>query len=275
MKILSFAKINLCLDILKKDASGYHEIQTVLYEYKDIFDVVSIVSAKDHDEMSMVNGKNGRPLKRPVKLEENLAYKALLLVKKEFKIKKFVQILIKKNIPVSSGFGGASSNAASMLKGLNKLWKLRISQIKLLKMAGKLGMDVPFFIIGGTALATNFGEKVKALKPIKNLKIKIFPKSSALKNKTKDAYAKIKIENCGKEISKTSAIVKAINGTAGRGHVKAGHSKSGNGQLVKTLIENCHNDFETIFSVKSALAKSFKKGRRLNGAGPSTFEIIN
>ena len=256
MKILSPAKINLCLDVLKKGSSGYHKIQTILYEYKELADEIIIVNTKDHDEVLMRGGKQ----------EENLAYKALQLFKKELKIKKFAKILIKKNIPIASGFGGASSNAAAVLKGLNKFWKLHVSQKKLIKIAAKIGMDVPFFILGGTVLATYYGEKIKPLKAIKNLKIKIFPKSSSLKNKTKNAYAEIKIENCGKNAGKTKALIRAINGM-NKQHAR---DKSGIKSLSKALIENCHNDFETLFS-----PETFKKGRHLNGAGPSTFEIIS
>ncbi len=267
MKISSPAKINLCLDVLNGPLAhrpdGYHEIQTVLYEYKELADEIAILNTKDHDKVAMVDGKSGKPLKHFIKQEENLAYKALQLFKKELKSKEFAKILIKKNIPLASGLGGASSNAAAVLRGLNKLWKANVSQKKLIKIAAKIGMDVPFFILGGTVLASHYGEKVQPLKAIKNLKIKIFSKSSPLKNKTKNAYVRIKIENCGKNIHKTKALIKTINGLSNRSRQDAALFK-------KALIENCHNDFETLFP-----PKTFKRGRHLNGAGPSTFEIIS
>lgn len=248
IKIRASAKINLCLDVLKRTTSGYHEIQTVLQEVPEIYDTVTINNAKDSDSVSMIFGTKKHSPKTPIHQNDNLAYKALLLLKKTYKIKKFAIIELIKNIPVASGLGGASSDAAATLKGLNKLWKLKISQKKLLTLAAKLGMDVPFFITGGTALATHFGEKIKVLKPIKNIKFKITAKSAAATSKTQYAYAALDLSLCGTKTNQTKLLLKAIN--------KSDH---------KAILANFHNDFETGMHVK--------KDHHLSGSGPSTFAI--
>jgi 4-diphosphocytidyl-2-C-methyl-D-erythritol kinase len=129
------------------------------------------------------------------------------------------------------------------------LWNLKISRKKLLALAAKLGMDVPFFIFGGTALATHFGEKIKALKPIKNIKFKINPASSVSTSKTASAYASLDLSLCGKNLTKTKSILKAIK-------------KSDK----KSILANLHNDFETISPQTTP--------NHLSGSGPSTFTAI-
>ncbi len=227
---------------------GYHKIQTVLQEIPEIHDEIKIQTTK----------------KTATHNPQNLAYKALQLLKKTYKIKKFARITIKKNIPISSGLGGAASDAAAVLKGLNKLWNLKLSQKKLLALAAKLGKDVPFFIIGGTALGTNYGEKIKSLKPIKNIKFKIFPKSSNKSaavpasgvaggfspyhhpRKTAKAYQSLDLPKCNKNSSKTKKLLKAIQAND-----------------TKNILKNLHNDFEQLYKIKPQ--------RHLCGAGPSTF----
>jgi len=251
IKIRAFAKINLSLDVFKKTASGYHEIQTIIHEIPQIHDEIKILNTQKTDNTSIVFGPKFKWPKTAIHQDDNLAHKALLLLKKTSKIKKSAQIIIRKNIPIASGLGGASSDAAAVLKGLNKLWNLKISQKKLAKLAAKLGMDVPFFIYGGTALATHFGEKVKPLSPIKNLKFKIFPKSSISKfpSKTASAYDSLPLSLCGQNHSLTKLLVAAI--------------KKNNKKNIFYLL---HNDFETVFPQKP--------GHHLSGAGPSTFAII-
>lgn len=240
MKILSPAKLNLCLDILEKDRSGYHQIQTVFYEEKSLCDIVKINNSKESDSLSIARGTT--------KTENSLALTALQLLKKNYKIKKFAHIEIEKNIPFSSGLGGASSNAAAVLKGLNKMWKLDLTEKELLKLAAKLGMDVPFFILGGVALGTNYGEVIERLSPIKNLKFKIVAKSSLDIKKTQNAYAKLNLENCGKNTNKTLQMLTAIKNKDN-----------------KKILENLHNDFETIFPIP--------KNHHLCGSGPSVYTL--
>ncbi len=172
---------------------------------------------------------------------------AIQILKSKFKIDKNPEIIINRNIPFSSGLGGESSNAAAILKALNKLWSLNLKNDELRKIAAETGMDVPFFIEGGLALGTNFGEEITQLEAI-DLEIKINPKSLDSKNKTANAYQSLDLEKCGLNTKKTKLFLEGI--------------KTKNLMLIK---ENLHNDFETITAVQ--------KGEYLSGSGPSTFKL--
>ena len=249
MKLKAFAKINLCLDVLRKDDRFcYHKIQTVFHEVKSIFDEIELTEAKNRDLFFAFSPPK---LKTQVRMpkSEDMILKALSLVRKTFKIKKFVKIKVKKKIPFASGFGGGSSDAAAVLKGLNKLWELKLSQKSLAKLGAKLGMDVPFFIYGGTAIGKNYGEKIAQLPEIKNIKFKIYPqKTAGLSRKTAAAYEKLDLKKCGKNLKKTKLLIRGVKT-----------------RDKKLIIENLHNDFETI------LKNPLLKNRHLTGAGPSTF----
>ena len=258
MKLFAPAKINLCLDILKKDATGYHKIQTIFNEI-ELSDEIEINSAKEKDFLSIRKGKIQKDPNRLIKTQDNLAFKALQLIKNEFQINKFAEIKITKNIPLASGLGGASSNAATVLKGLNKLWELNLSDQKLMELGAQLGMDVPFFIVGGTALGENYGEKITPLKRIENLEIKLHERSNEISFKsvtgdtfkTASMFAQLDLSKCGKNTDKTKACLEAI---------KAGDTP--------TIIKSLHNDFETL-----SLYKNLPQNHYLTGSGPSTFEV--
>lgn len=250
MRILAPAKLNLCIDILKKDPSGYHEIQTVLHEHSQLQDELEINETQDPDHTSIEQDpkKSSYPLEIP--MENNLAHKALKLIKSTYKITKNAKITISKNIPPSSGLGGASSNAAAVLKGLNELWELSLGQDRLLALAAELGADVPFFIIGGTALGTHFGEKITPLKTIQNIEFPIlpfeqWPASSFQHEKTPQMYAHLDLSNCGKNTSKTETLLQAIET-----------------EDAQKIISNLHNDFETILPPQTG---------HLSGSGPAVF----
>lgn len=278
IKIRAQAKINLCLDVLKKTPSGWHRIQTIFQEIPEIYDEIEIRAAKNSDNLSMIFTPKTLVTKSAIQKNEiqqnllgnpstNLAFLALKLLKKNYKkqlVEKFASIKIKKNIPISSGLGGASSDAAAVLKGLNKLWNLKIPRRKLLILAAKLGKDVPFFIIGGTAIGTNFGEKITPLPPLKNIKFKIFPKptyrpgrSAAAIFKTKHAYASLDLSRCGKNSNKTKALIKLLK-----------NKKISKKQLQKSLLANLHNDFQTL-----KIYKNLPSTHHLSGSGPSTFTL--
>ncbi len=166
--IKSYAKVNLFLELLGKRKDGYHQIETVLQEI-DLHDTVSIKDKKGPEIKVEVSPSLDIPQ------EENIAYKAAKLIqKKGKKPDNGAEIFITKRIPVGRGLGGGSSNAAAVLKGLNKLWKLDFSLEELADLGKELGMDVPFFIYGGTCLGTGRGEVIKPLPDFANFKILVF-----------------------------------------------------------------------------------------------------
>lgn len=150
------AKVNLLLDVLEKRPDGYHEVEMVMTTV-DLFDRVELCPLEeDRIEVSLES--------RFVPCDErNLAYKAAEAFKKKYQIKTGVHINIEKNIPVSAGLGGGSSDAAAVLRGLNRLWSLEIPLDELAELGGTIGSDIPFCVHGKTAIAKGRGERLEPL----------------------------------------------------------------------------------------------------------------
>lgn len=154
-KILSPAKVNLTLNILGTREDGYHLIKSI-FQPIDLFDEVSI-KVEEGEGIEL----NNMGLKVPTD-ESNLAFKAAMFYLDKSSTRKKVIIDLDKKIPIGSGLGGGSGNAASVLVGLNKLLK-RLSDNQLLEIAENLGADVPFFIRSVTSLVQGIGENITLL----------------------------------------------------------------------------------------------------------------
>lgn len=150
------AKINLSLNVLGKREDGYHEVEMVMTTI-DLIDRITIYRlTNDEIKVSLEN--------RYVPNDErNLAYQAAYTLKKRYNISEGVHIEIDKNIPVSAGLGGGSSNAAAVLRGLNRLWSLHLSLEELADIGSSIGSDVPFCIYSKTAIARGRGELIEIL----------------------------------------------------------------------------------------------------------------
>lgn len=150
------AKINLSLDVLYKRIDGFHEVEMVM----------TTIDLADRIELSLLENKeikiNSHNRFVPDD-ERNLAYQAAKLLQDKFSVKKGVQMTIEKNIPVAAGLAGGSSDAAAVLRGVNKLWDLGLSLDELAEIGGEIGSDVSFCVYGGTALAKGRGEIISPL----------------------------------------------------------------------------------------------------------------
>ncbi|OYD06373.1 4-(cytidine 5'-diphospho)-2-C-methyl-D-erythritol kinase [Paludifilum halophilum] len=146
------AKINLTLDVLHKRADGYHELEMVMTTI-DLADRIDLTETSGGIQLESTSGFVPYD-------ERNLAYRAAVLIKERFSIKKGVRILIHKHIPVAAGLAGGSSDAAATLKGLNRMWNLGLSREELEEWGLELGSDVPFCVHGGTAIARGRGERL-------------------------------------------------------------------------------------------------------------------
>lgn len=154
LKLKAPAKINLGLSILGKFKNNWHEVKTI-YTQIDLFDLIELENIKEN----IIDFSD----------KSNLVYMAAELIKKESKVKKGVRIKLQKNIPIGSGLGGGSSDAAQVLMGLNKLWGLNLSKKKLINLAKKLGSDVAYFLVGGTKLEIQGGRKAGEFKEMGRL----------------------------------------------------------------------------------------------------------
>ncbi len=156
------AKLNLFLHIIRRRSDGYHDIQTV-FQLLDYGDELVFTPRMDSQInctcLSLLNPVTAAIIPD----EDNLVIKAAKQLQAKTKTYPGIDILIKKRIPIGSGLGGGSSNAATTLVALNCLWQLNLSQNELLTLGRCLGADVPVFITGKTSWAEGIGEKLRAI----------------------------------------------------------------------------------------------------------------
>jgi 4-diphosphocytidyl-2-C-methyl-D-erythritol kinase len=157
MKIKAYAKINIALDIVGKRDDGYHLLRMIMQTI-DLYDIIEINKINSGIELNC--NKHYVPID-----ERNLAYKAAKLFKETYYIDDGVHIELNKNIPVSAGLAGGSTNAAGVLKLMNKIFDINANDDELRALGLKLGADVPYCISGGTALCEGVGEQITQLKP--------------------------------------------------------------------------------------------------------------
>lgn len=144
------AKVNLVLEVLGKRPDGYHEIATVL----QAVELCDRLVLEDAEDLALeVHGPAPGDA-------TNLALRAAAILREAAGVDRGARIRLDKRIPVAAGLGGGSADAAAVLAGLNRLWGLRWPRVRLSALGASLGMDVPFFLWGGAALATGRGEVV-------------------------------------------------------------------------------------------------------------------
>ena len=160
MELKATAKINLGLDVLRKREDGYHDLRMVM-QMTGMFDRISMFPRAGRPGISFRTNLPYIPAN-----ENNLAYRAAKLLMDEFEVNDGLSINLQKFIPVAAGIAGGSTDAAAVLVGTNKLFHLGLSLEELMVRGKKLGADVPYCLLGGTALAEGIGE---VLTPLPNL----------------------------------------------------------------------------------------------------------
>ena len=169
VRIPSFAKINLRLDILGKRADGYHELRTI-FQTVSLHDELRLRASKS-SEISLTIHGNEELAREPAK--KNLAYRAVEALRVELNIRRGVELELRKTIPSGGGLGGGSSNAAAALFGYLQLIGRKLPMAVLLELAASLGADVPIFLFGGRALGAGRGDEVYPLPDIAKLALLI------------------------------------------------------------------------------------------------------
>ncbi len=165
MKLLSLAKLNLYLEIVGKEPDGYHQIESIMQTIS-LSDKVE-VEPSDIPGIFVSSNISSLPID-----ERNLAYRAAKLFIEKFGwVSKGVRIILEKNIPLASGMGGGSSNAATVLIAMALMCGVDILNSILLEIASRIGCDVPFFLYGGTAIARGKGTEITPLPPLKGIPV--------------------------------------------------------------------------------------------------------
>ena len=154
------AKINLFLDVLGKRPDGYHDIISVMQTVAVCDELMICAGEEGSSGIRLTCNDKSLPTD-----ENNLAVKAAALLIREFDIPYSVSVELTKRIPAGAGLAGGSSDCAAVLRGMNVLFNLNIPRERLIKLGQALGADVPFCLIGGTAVAEGIGEKLTSLSP--------------------------------------------------------------------------------------------------------------
>jgi 4-diphosphocytidyl-2-C-methyl-D-erythritol kinase len=169
VRIPSFAKINLRLDILGKRADQYHELRTI-FQTVSLQDELHLSGTKAPGVSLIIKG-NEALSREPV--QKNLVYRAIDALQEKLKTRTGVEVVLHKTIPAGGGLGGGSSNAAAAMLGYLRLTGRKLPLAILLELATSLGADVPFFLFGGRALGVNRGDEIYPLPDIAKIPLLI------------------------------------------------------------------------------------------------------
>lgn len=182
--VKALAKINLGLDVVRKREDGYHGVKMVMQTIH-LFDRLEMKKTQA-DEITITTNLTFLPTN-----ENNLVYKAAKLLKDEFSIKDGIDVKLHKHIPVAAGMAGGSTDAAAVLYGMNSMFELGLSKGELMQRGVKIGADVPYCIMRGTALAEGIGEKLTALPPM--VKCPVLIAKPQISVSTKFVYENLKL----------------------------------------------------------------------------------
>ena len=251
------AKINLTLDILGLRNDGFHEVEMILQSI-ELADQLSLekINAGIKLELvrSTVEGGELLPLD-----DKNLAVKAARIFFDEFDLDGGLSIRLTKNIPIAAGLAGGSADAAAVIRGINRLFDLRLPLERLCEIGAKIGSDVPFCIIGGTCLATGRGERLTRLPALPKTPLVLIkprgtvPTAWAYKNYDADPSS---------DHPDTRAIVDAIK----LGDVEAV------GELMFNVLERVSVKLHpSILEYKSKLLEGGSTAAVMSGSGPTVF----
>lgn len=259
----SYAKLNLYLQVLNKRRDNYHNIKTV-FERIGLSDRI-LLRARPDRKIKLI-------CKEPLvpKDNTNLCFRAAKLVQESFNIEHGLDIKIIKRIPVGSGLAGGSSNAAAVLLGLNKLWRLNLSRSALIRLAKNIGSDVPFFVYNTSfAQGSGRGDRIKVLKVPKSMRlwhILVVPKIKVstpfiYKRWDKRPYSKLTIPKYDVKIL-LSGLRKNDLSLIGK-------------LLFNSLEEVTLRLYPEVARIKEKLLSLGAKSILMSGSGPAVFGIVS
>ena len=245
------AKVNLVLEILGKRDDGYHELAMVM-QAVDLSDRLRL-EASDSLELRTTDARLPAD-------ETNLALRAAIALRKAAGVERGVRITLDKRIPMAAGLGGGSTDAAAVLIGLNRLWSLRWPIAKLAEVAVGLGMDVPFFLYGGSALATGRGE---TLKRVDGRGVALVLTNPGVEISTAEAYGAVTpaLYSDGRRARKMAADVAAGS--------RAGVAR-GLYNALEAAVTPAHPEIQRM---KAALMAAGALGAAMSGSGATVFGV--
>lgn len=255
IELKALGKINLGLDVLGRRENGYHDVRMVMQTLY-LYDNVTLIK-KEEPGIEIESNLYYLP-----KDSGNIAWKAANLLMEEFHIPGGIKIILNKYIPVAAGMAGGSSNAAAVLYGMNKMYKLGLSQQELMDRGVKLGADVPYCIMRGTVLAEGIGEILSPLPPMPKCQILIAKPPVSVS--TKAVYEAID----SKEIEEHPDIDGILEGLKNQNLDKIASSM---GNVLEKVTIDMHPE---IAQIKNCMLENGAVGAMMSGSGPTVFGIF-
>ena len=245
------AKVNLFLKILSKRPDGYHNLIS-LVDLLSIYDLLHFETIPE-DTIQVEDDKGILPSG-----EANTVYKAAKLLKETYKVPGGVRIFVEKIIPIGSGMGGPSSDAAATLKALVEMWKLKVPETELARLGASIGADVPLFLHGGPCIMEGIGDIITPVTLLSLWYVVVYPDTAI---STKEVYGRLRI-----------VLTKEENDYKFMGIFKS----------IGDIADNLENDLEqigiemcpTIKTIKEKLVEAGAVGSMMSGSGSSVFGIF-
>lgn len=255
IKLKARAKINLGLDVVRKREDGYHEVRMIM-QMINLYDKITMRRITE-SEIRVTTNLPYLPVN-----EDNLVYRAAKLLMDEFQVTEGVEIELQKYIPVAAGMAGGSSDAAAVMVGINRIFHLGLTKKQLMERGVKIGADVPFCIMRGTALAEGIGEVLTPLPAMPHCSLVIAkPKIHV---STKFVYGNLKANEL-KEHPDIDGQVQALR----EGSLEQLVTKMGN--VLETVTVPA---YPVIDEIKKTMLKNDAIGAMMSGSGPTVFGVF-
>lgn len=254
----AYGKINLGLDVLRRRENGYHEVKMIMQTVK-IFDKLDLYRRREAGITVSTN------LSYLPANENNLVYKAAKLLFDEFQIQGGLQIQLKKFIPVAAGMAGGSSDAAAVLFGVNKMFHLGLTMEELMERGIRIGADVPYCIMRGTALSEGIGEILTPLPAAPQCHVLIAKPGVSVS--TKMVYENLHVNQLGPEYHPDiDCLIQCIR----KGDIHSLASHMGNILETVTIAK-----YPVIDRIKQRMKELGALGAVMSGSGPTVFGLFS
>ena len=256
MRLRALAKINLGLDVIGKREDGYLEVRMIMQTI-NMYDQLEI-EKKDEPGISITTNLPFIPTD-----ERNLVYKAAKLLMDEFDIQEGISMKLTKSIPVAAGMAGGSSDAAAAFVGVNRMFRLGLTEEQLMERAVKVGADVPYCIMRGTALAEGIGEKLTRLPKVP--KCYVLVGKPGINVSTKTAYENLNLAGIGKHPD-----IDGMIGDIEKGDLYAMASK-----MENVFEPGIIRQYPVIGDIKTLMEEKGALKAVMSGSGPTVFGIFD
>ncbi len=258
IQLKALAKINLGLDVLRRREDGYHEVKMIMQTIS-LCDELELRKRKQPGIQVRTN-LHYRPTN-----ENNLVYKAAQLLMEEFQIGDGIAIQLQKRIPVAAGMAGGSSDAAAVLWGMNQMYGLGLSRKGLMERGVRLGADVPYCVLRGTALAEGIGERLRTLPPMP--KCYILLAKPGISVSTRFVYENLHANDLKPEQHPdVDAMIEAMK------EKDLGLLTARMGNVLELVTVPAHPVIEEI---KRYMLEAGALGAMMSGSGPTVFGIFD